>query len=432
MALNESQDGFTEADRVTLSPPSTSDVGDHNVVVRVTDSSGSSTDQSFTITVANTNDAPTVANAIADQSTAEDASFSYQVPSNAFADVDSGTTLTYTATLSNGSSLPSWLSFNTSTRTFSGTPTNAEVGTVAVKVTASDGSASVSDTFNITVTNVNDAPVITSTPTTALSFLDKYEYTMAASDVDSGSSITLAATTLPSWLSFNTSNGTLSGNPTSSHLGNHNVVLTAIDNTGLVTTQSFTITVENSEFRVNTEQSNAQSNPTITTLVNGNVVITYVSTGQDSADSGTSNTGIFAKIYNGVGTALGNEFQVNTDASGSQTKPDVASLSDGGFVITWETNKTSEDGMGIYGQRYNSAGTKVGGEFQINTYETSDQVETKVTGLKGGGFVAIWNSKNHFINWTKSEAFRLAHKNSGQHKGLYLGHPNFEGFEVVL
>ena len=45
---------------------------------------------------------------------------------------------------------------------------------------------------------------------------------------------------------------------------------------------------------------------------------------------------------------------------------------------------------------------------------------------------SIWNSKNDFINWTKSEAFRLAHKNSGQHKGLYLGHPNFEGFEVVI
>ena len=45
---------------------------------------------------------------------------------------------------------------------------------------------------------------------------------------------------------------------------------------------------------------------------------------------------------------------------------------------------------------------------------------------------SIWNSKNDFTNWTKSEEFRLAHKNSGQHKGLYLGHPNFEGFEVVL
>ena len=45
---------------------------------------------------------------------------------------------------------------------------------------------------------------------------------------------------------------------------------------------------------------------------------------------------------------------------------------------------------------------------------------------------SIWNSKADFINWTKSEAFKLAHKNAGQHKDLYLGAPNFEGFEVVL
>ena len=45
---------------------------------------------------------------------------------------------------------------------------------------------------------------------------------------------------------------------------------------------------------------------------------------------------------------------------------------------------------------------------------------------------SIWQSKDDFINWTKSEAFRLAHKNAGQYNELYLGHPNFEGFEVVL
>ena len=45
---------------------------------------------------------------------------------------------------------------------------------------------------------------------------------------------------------------------------------------------------------------------------------------------------------------------------------------------------------------------------------------------------SIWKSKEDFINWTKSEAFRLAHKNAGRHKDLYLGAPNFEGFEVVL
>ena len=45
---------------------------------------------------------------------------------------------------------------------------------------------------------------------------------------------------------------------------------------------------------------------------------------------------------------------------------------------------------------------------------------------------SIWETKEDFWNWTKSEAFRLAHKNAGQHKDLYIGQPNFEGFEKVL
>ena len=45
---------------------------------------------------------------------------------------------------------------------------------------------------------------------------------------------------------------------------------------------------------------------------------------------------------------------------------------------------------------------------------------------------SVWDSKDDFINWTKSEAFKLAHKNAGQHKELYLGPPNFEGFEVII
>ena len=43
-----------------------------------------------------------------------------------------------------------------------------------------------------------------------------------------------------------------------------------------------------------------------------------------------------------------------------------------------------------------------------------------------------WESKDAFIAWTKSEAFRLAHKNAGQNQDLYLGPPNFEGFEKVI
>lgn len=44
----------------------------------------------------------------------------------------------------------------------------------------------------------------------------------------------------------------------------------------------------------------------------------------------------------------------------------------------------------------------------------------------------VWDSEDHFTNWTKSEAFRLAHRNAGDNKALYIGHPEFEGFSVVL
>lgn len=45
---------------------------------------------------------------------------------------------------------------------------------------------------------------------------------------------------------------------------------------------------------------------------------------------------------------------------------------------------------------------------------------------------AVWASGEDFSNWTKSESFRKAHANAGNAKGVYLGPPQFEGFEVVL
>jgi len=45
---------------------------------------------------------------------------------------------------------------------------------------------------------------------------------------------------------------------------------------------------------------------------------------------------------------------------------------------------------------------------------------------------ATWDTEQDFTNWTHSEAFRQAHANAGNSKGIYLGPPNFEGFEVVL
>ena len=44
----------------------------------------------------------------------------------------------------------------------------------------------------------------------------------------------------------------------------------------------------------------------------------------------------------------------------------------------------------------------------------------------------IWANRESFVNWTKSQHFRDAHKNAGDNRGMYAGHPHFEGFESVL
>ena len=45
---------------------------------------------------------------------------------------------------------------------------------------------------------------------------------------------------------------------------------------------------------------------------------------------------------------------------------------------------------------------------------------------------STWDSEEAFVKWTKSESFREAHKNAGQHKEIYIGHPVFEGFTVII
>ncbi|WP_461537953.1 tandem-95 repeat protein [Spongorhabdus nitratireducens] len=119
----------------------------------------SSTEKTLTIDVSPENDAPVVVNAIGDQSVAEDSSLSYQVPVNTFTDID-GDSLSYSASLADGSNLPDWLSFDASSRTFSGVPDNDNVGTLNLKVTATDpGGMETSAQFNLDVTNVNDGPI---------------------------------------------------------------------------------------------------------------------------------------------------------------------------------------------------------------------------------------------------------------------------------
>ena len=143
---------FAASTQTFSGTPLNGDVGTISVTVTAMDGSGATAAGTFDITVNNTNDAPTVVSAIADQAAIEGNFFTFQFPSNTFADVDVGDSLAYSATLSNGDALPSWLSFNAVTHTFSGTPHNGDGGTISINVTATDGSSAfVSDAFDLTV-----------------------------------------------------------------------------------------------------------------------------------------------------------------------------------------------------------------------------------------------------------------------------------------
>lgn len=110
---------------------------------------------------ANFNTPPVVVSPIPDQTLAEDTTWAFTLAGNVFGDAD-GNALTLTAALADGSALPSWVRFTAPTRTFSGTPPANFNGDIDLRVSASDGIASVSDVFRLSVTPVNDVPVITS------------------------------------------------------------------------------------------------------------------------------------------------------------------------------------------------------------------------------------------------------------------------------
>lgn len=210
--------------------------------------------QTFRIEVLNVNDAPIVGGTPLPALTLlEDETFSYTLPENTFLDVDAGDSLSYSATLTDGSALPSWLSFDATTRTFSGIPANGDVGSLAISVTATDlVGASVATAFDLSVLNVNDAPVV-STPIVDQSAKQgqAYLYTLPANtftDPDVGDSLSYEVSLengdpLPAWLSFDATTLTFSGTPGGGDVGNFGVKVTASDQAGAQVADSFTFSV---------------------------------------------------------------------------------------------------------------------------------------------------------------------------------------------
>ena len=145
-----------------------------------------------------------------------------------------------------------------------------------------------------------------------------------------------------------------------------------------------------------------QYEPAITALEDGGFVIvwqTFVTTTPNSWE-------IAGQRYDSNGVAVGSKFQVNSTTSGQQEYPSVAGLENGGYVVVWESDASSD---GVFARIYNSAGTATGLQFQVNTTTNLGQYNATVTALDNGNFVVSWYSNVGGVThaFTTSTAMRL-------------------------
>jgi len=217
--------------------------GGLSIKVTATDLGGASSSETFS--VATPAAAPVLAAQTATQTWKLGQLVNFTLAANTFTDPQAEK-LTYSATLSTGAALPSWLSFNTTNETFSGTVPNTVAG-LSIKVTATDTSGlSASETF--TVATPASAPVL-ATQTTAQTWKlgQAVNFTLAANTFTDPQaekltySATLSSgTALPSWLSFNTTTGTFTGTVPNTAAG-LSIKVSATDTSGLSASETFTV-----------------------------------------------------------------------------------------------------------------------------------------------------------------------------------------------
>ena len=131
----------------------------------------------------------------------------------------------------------------------------------------------------------------------------------------------------------------------------------------------------------------------MTSLSNGRYIVTW---DDASGYDGGSGLDVRGQMFSNAGAPIGEAFLVNSHTSNSQNESSIAALSDGGFVVTWQSDYQDGDShyYNIYGQRFDENADAVGAEFMVNVDRTiRDQHNPAVTGLANGEFVVTWTDE---------------------------------------
>ena len=163
-----------------------------------------------------------------------------------------------------------------------------------------------------------------------------------------------------------------------------------------------TINPSGPEIQVNTTTQGGQFQSSIAVLANGNIVMTWTDTSRTGDDFGDAVRG---QIVDVNGNKIGGEFLVNTTKSANETEPQTTALANGGFVVTWQDSARSGD---IRAQRFNADGSKAGGEFVVNTTTRGTQDAPVITSLSNGGFVVSWEDLNSTGGDIKARIFNAS------------------------
>jgi LysM repeat protein len=244
---------FNPVNQTFSGTPTDQTTGALALTIKATDMGGLSTSTTLNVQVNPTWQAPTVTQTLPSQSVAAGAAWSYSLPASLFSESMAGDTLSYSATLADGTALPAWLSFDARNLAFSGTPPSGSTGTVALKITATDmGGLSASTALNIVETAPSTTPVVTqSLSSQTIAAGSAWSFALPNglfSESAAGDTLAYTATLangnpLPSWLSFNAASLTFSGTPTDQTTGAMQLKITATEQGGLSASAPLNVTV---------------------------------------------------------------------------------------------------------------------------------------------------------------------------------------------